>query len=118
MEATSSKRPVYLYEVPPQLAQESGVAQVGLVTLSADEELTCFKRARNDSAKMATELSMAALVEADGKKLSGTDGSVDSFWKNLDPRVRQLVMTAYGELHAAKEEDQQSFLKSRTVRVA
>lgn len=118
MEATGQKRPVYLYDIPEHLAKEAGVSSVGLVTLTADEELTCFKRARNDSAKMATELSMAALVEADGKKLTGADGSVDSFWKNLDPRIRQLVMTAYTELHAAKEEDQQSFLKSRTIRVA
>jgi len=109
-------RPVHLFEVPERLADETNVKEVGLITLTADEELMCFKRASGNNAKLATELAKASLYEVDGKKLSAGDGSVDSFWKDMDPRLRQLVLTAYTEIHAAKEDDVASFLTSRKLR--
>ena len=119
MEAPQKKtRAVNLFDVPEAVAAVSGVKEVGLVTLTAEEELTCFKRAKGDNAKLAMELSKTALVEADGKPLAQADGTVDTFWKDCEPKLRQLVLTAYAELHAAGEEDQQAFLKSRRTRVA
>lgn len=119
MEAPQKKtRPVSLFDVPESVASISGVKEVGMVTLTADEELLCFKRAKGDNAKLAMELSKTALVEADGKPLAQSDGTVDTFWKDCDPKLRQLVLTAYAELHAAPEEDQAAFLKSRRTRVA
>lgn len=113
-----NKRNVNEFDVPESIAEESGIKSVGMVTLTSDEELTCFKRAKGDNAKLATELAKTALVEADGKPLSQGDGTVDTFWKNCQPKLRQLILTAYGELHAAPEEDTQAFLKSRKLRVA
>lgn len=114
--STAPSRNVNLFEIPETLAEETGVTEIGIVTLNSDEELACFKRSKGDNAKLATELAKQALVEANGKPLTGADGSVDSFWKTLDPRLRQLVLTAYTELHGATEEDTQSFLKSRKQR--
>lgn len=111
-------RAVNLFDVPQSIAEASGVKEVGLVQLTSDEELLCFKRAKGDNAKLAMELSKSALVEADGKPLTAHDGSVDTFWKNADPKLRQLVLSAYAELHAAPEEEQAAFLKSRRTRVA
>ena len=119
MEAPQKKtRAVNLFEVPESIAATSGVKEVGMVTLTAQEELDCFKRAKGENAKLASELCKTALVEADGKPLAQADGTVDTFWKELDPKLRQLVLSAYTELHAAPEEDQASFLKSRKTRVA
>jgi hypothetical protein len=111
-------RPVNLFTVPEAIAAVSGVAEVGMVTITGEEELNCFKLANKDNAKLASELSKAALVEVDGKPLSSQDGSVDSFWMEAHPKLRQLILTAYAELHATEEEDQKSFLKSKKVRVA
>lgn len=112
-------RPVHLFSVPGKLSSETDIQEVGLITLTADEELQAYKRAgQKDNAKLATELAKAALVEFNGKPLKLADGTVDTFWKNLDPRVRQLVLSAYAELHGADEDDQKSFLASRKVRVA
>lgn len=111
------QRPVHLFTIPPKLAAEAGVSEVGLITLTSDEELAATKRGNRDTAKMATELAKTALVEADGKALKLGDGSVDTFWKTLDPRLRQLVLTAYAELHGADEEDSKAFLASRKARV-
>lgn len=116
MQAEKKQRPIHVFDLPEKLAEEVGTSQVGLVTLTADEELMCFKRAQGISAQLAMELGKASLVLADGNALSVTDGTVDTFWKGMDPRLRQLVLTAYTEIHAAKEEDQASFLKSRKLR--
>lgn len=109
-------RLITLFDVPESIAADVGVRQVGFVTLTADEELLCFNRARGSSARLASELAKASLVEADGKPLSGADGSVDSFFSRADPRLRQLILTAYTELHAASAEDADAFLKSRKTR--
>ncbi len=120
-EKTTNAREVNTYDVPGSVAKASGVTQVGLITLTADEELLCYKKARGDNAKLAAELAKACLVEAtvNGvvKKLAGHDGSVDTFFKDCDPRIRQLLLQAYADLHAAEPEDTESFLKSRKLRV-
>jgi hypothetical protein len=111
------QREVNVFDVPPDIALSSGISTVGLVTLTSDDELACWTRAKNSNAKLATELAKTSLVEADGKPLSLGDGTVDSFWGGLDPKLRQLIMGAYTELHAASDEAQASFLKSRRVKV-
>jgi hypothetical protein len=111
-------RAVSLFDVPLSIANVCGVKEVGLVQLTSDEELLCFKRAKGDNARIALELAKSSLVEADGKVLASHDGTIDTFWKDCDPKLRQLVITAYVELHAAPEEDQDAFLKSRRTRVA
>lgn len=121
MEETKTTREVNTYDVPKTVAKASGVTQVGMITLTADEELLCYKKARGDNAKLASELAKACLVEAtvNGavKKLAAHDGSVDSFFANVDPRIRQLLLQAYADLHAVESEDSESFLKSRKLRV-
>jgi hypothetical protein len=116
-EKVVTKRPVNLFDVPQPLAGELGIGEVGLVTLTSDEELQCYARGKTNSAKLAAELAKASLVEVNGEKVGLADGSVDTAWGKMDPRLRQLVLTAYTEIHAAKEEDTATFLKSRRVRV-
>lgn len=109
-------RLVNLFDVPERLAEQTGVSSIGMVTLTADEELTCFKRARGNNAQLAAELAKASLAEADGKPLSVADGTADSFFGKTDPRLRQLILTAYTELHSASTEDAEAFLQSRKTR--
>lgn len=114
---SKKSRAVNVYDVPAKLAEATEVSSVGLVALTAEEELQAWKRSRGENARLATELAKACLVEASGKPLSAADGSLDSFWAGLDPRLRQLILTAYADLHAATEDDQKSFLTSRKVKV-
>jgi hypothetical protein len=64
------QRPVYQFEVPEQLA--NGVTSVGLVELSADEEIMATKRSRGDTMRLAYELAKQALVEVNGAKVATT----------------------------------------------
>jgi hypothetical protein len=93
------------------------VKEVGLAVLTADEEILCAKRAQGQGARLAMELAKTSLCEADGQKLSSGDGSSDIFWKDCNPKLRQLVMTAYAKIHAAEDDDVEGFLASQQARV-
>lgn len=112
-----SDRAKYTYAVPKHLAQHHGVSSVTLVELTAEEELLATNRARNDVARLAFELAKQSLVALDGRPLSTVDGSLDSQWQKLHPKIRSLVMNAYGQLHQTNHEETAAFLQSRQVEV-
>jgi hypothetical protein len=109
---------VHVYKVPSKLVPEVGVSSVGLSTLTTGEELMVFKLAgRGDAAKLASEMAKACIAEVDGRPMSTTDGSADSFWSSCHPKLRQLILTAYGNLHSPEAEETEDFLSSGQVRV-
>ncbi len=110
-------REIYMYPLPKSCATEA-CSSIGIIALTANEEEMAYRRApRNDAIKLATELAKAALAEVNGAKVSLANGSADSAWTAMTPKQRQLAITAYGDVHNASKEDEDSFLQSRTVRV-
>lgn len=115
------------YEIPKSLlALGNGVTHLGLCELTVDDELTATKRARGDSVRLAFELVRESFRSTgkrgtDGKiartLLSSADGSMDKAWAALHPKLRQLVITAYGDLHNPREADAAGFLASRVQTV-
>ena len=114
--ATKSARPVYVYQIPKEIGTD--VASVGLVQLTAREEMMAAKRAGGDSVRMAYEQVMQALVEVNGETVGIANGSAETAFNSMSPMVRNLVMTAHVKLHAPEEATVADFLKSREVRVA
>lgn len=110
-------RAIHTFTVPAKLAEQTGVSSVGLVELTALDELGAAKRAKGDTTRLAYELSKAALAEVNGEKLSFADGSLDRVWVKLHPIIRNMVLAAYGDLHAPPEGSVDDFLKSRQVKV-
>jgi hypothetical protein len=49
------------------------------------------------------------------EKLSNGDGSVDVFFSDLHPKLRNLCTMAFGELHNATDDEVSSFKASRKV---
>lgn len=121
--SAASARPLNLFNVPAALSKETGVLQIGLVALTPQEEMDGFQRAGGAGrpAALAAQQVMASLREvttAKGRQaLSLADGTADSFWSQADPRIRNLAMLAFTDVHHVKEEDEASFLQSRQVRV-
>ncbi len=108
-------RPIYRYTIPANIA--NGTKSVGLVLLTTDEELRATKRSHTDTHRLAYELSKQALVEVDGKPVNEGDGSIDTAWDAMSPKVRGLVLVAYASLHTPEDEETTSFLKSQQVSV-
>jgi len=111
---SSVTRPVYTYEVPKHLA--NGITSVGLVQLTAHEEMLAAKRASGDTIRMAYEQVKQAIVEVNGERVSVADGSADTALEKMDPKLRNLVMSAHAKLHAPSDDEVNDFLNSRAVR--
>ena len=109
-------RPMFRFTIPVKL-QGQGVTEVGLVQLTSNEELQATKRAVNDTHRLAYELAKESLREVDGNPVGAADGSIDAVWKDMHPKIRTLIMTAYGELHAPEKDEIDSFLQSQRVEV-
>ena len=115
--AAPIKRPTYVYRMPSGLAAETGVSEVALVELTAEEELLATKRARGDAIRLGFELAKESLRRVDRANLSTVDGTADIVWNRMPAKVRLLVVSAYGDIHGPKEGEAADFLKSRAVTV-
>jgi len=108
-------RPVYTYDIPAPLA--NGITSIGIVELTTQEELMAAKRAAGDTHRLAYELTMQSLAEVNGSPVKLMDGSADKAFNDMGPKVRQLVMQAYGRLHGPEDSIVEGFLGSQKVKV-
>jgi len=115
--ATPKARLIHLYEVPPELAEGSGVTSIGLVELTAAEELMAAKRVKGESLNLAYELVKQSLAEVSGKPVTLADGSADEAWASFGAKLRHVLLQAWGDLHKAPAEAEELFFKSRRVKV-
>jgi hypothetical protein len=110
-------RPKHTYKIPSQIAEATGTASVGLVELTAMEEMQATKKAGTDTMRIAFELAKSSLVEMNGKPLSRANGEHDSAWQNMHPKIRSLVLQAYTKIHQPESDEVEGFLESATVEV-
>lgn len=109
-------RVVYEYDVPASIGGEE-IKSVGVVELSAEEELQATRRARGDAIRLAFELAKTSLHEVNGVKLNHADGSADKTWNDMPPKLRNLVLQAYTELHSPEDDAALVFKASRKIKV-
>lgn len=110
-----NSRPVFTYTVPEKMAD--GVKSIGLVQLTAHEEMMSAKRAGSDPIRLVYEQVKQSMVEVNSQAVSLADGTADRAFDQMGPRVRSLVMTAFTRLHTPEESDLEVFLTSRAERV-
>lgn len=113
----AGSRVVYEYDVPAEYAGLREIKTIGLVELTAEEEMQATRRARGDGIRLAFELSKQSLHEVNGEKINHSDGSGDRLWNEMPPKVRNLVLRAYTELHSPDDEATMGFTASRRVKV-
>lgn len=109
-------RPLYVFQIPAAYA--STVKSFGLVEITADEELLAAKLAGSDRMKIAHLLASFSLREVDGKPVSFGDGSSEAAFRKMAPKERNLLMTAYADIHTVSEEAAAGFLKARTTKLS
>lgn len=111
-------RAVYEYDVPLSL-QIEGISAIGLVELTANDELMAANRASGASVQLAYELakeSVRLAVRGNSRQnVSTADGTADVLWAKMGAPLRSLVLQAYAEIHTPRREDVSSFLASRRV---
>lgn len=114
------QREVYTFTLPENLRVTTGFSKIGLVELTADEELQAAARSGNSPVRLLWELVKQSVAYVDGKRVHTGDMSTDAFWnskkKNM-PKVRSLITTAYNRIHNAAPEDADAFLESLSISV-
>ena len=116
VELRPAGRVVVEFEIPANLQKTSRglvVTTIGVAELTPLDEIESAKRARGDTSRLAFELALQSLATVNGKPVSLGDGSAEGAWLAMGPKLRNLVMTAYGELNSAGNADVTGFLKSR-----
>ncbi len=114
--ARVAKRPTYLYDVPEGVDPQ--ISEIGLVEVTAEEELMAAKAAGREEARIAYELVKRSLCSINGHPVSTVDGSADKAWDEMGAKLRQLVLGAYSEIHNPQDGAAAAFLKSRRVKLA
>lgn len=108
-------RVVYEYDVPKSIGGEN-MTTIGVVELTAEEELMATRRARGDSIRLAFELAKTSLYEVNGERISHADGSIDKVWNEMPPKLRNLALQAFTELHSPDDDATSGFKASRRIK--
>jgi hypothetical protein len=116
-----SGRPVHTFTVPQEHRQEVGLASIGLVELTADEEMAVMRRMQTASVasgiKAQYDLAKASVVQVDGKAVSSADESLEVAWVAMRPKARALLLRAFQKLHNPPPEMEAGFLEGETTSV-
>lgn len=115
LQSQKSDRVVHRFKVPKSIPGE--IREIGMVEITADEELQVEARCKGANDKRAHEMAKAAIVEINGQIVTLSDGSTDKAWASMSPKIRTLVSTAWVKLHLANDDEVESFFASRTSSV-
>jgi hypothetical protein len=112
--------PRHTFTIPKKLVEETGYMTVTLRELIGLDEVNAHVSAADSGAKLAFELVKKSLVRLEHAKsgpLELTAENVDLAFGSLPPKVRNLVLAAYQEIHNPKNDEITDFLGSRLVSV-
>ena len=110
-------REVYVFDVPDGYQSDLVKKEVGLIKLTGGEEAEATRKAEGDSIRLAFELVKQSVWEVDGKPLKRFEAEDEKVWNDMDPRLRGLLLSAYGELHTPPEKVAANFLKGMRTKV-
>lgn len=110
-------RPTFRYEVPASIRNEVvrdgyfAVHSITVTLLRDMDEAAAAERA-TATARLPTELARGCLFAVNDHAVSLGDGSADTAWEALHPKVKNLVQRAYMKNHYPDDEAVDSFLAS------
>lgn len=120
MDTRDSKENIVTYMVPATMQMSSSgrkFESLGIRELEPADEMMATQRAAGSGIRLAFELALQSLVFVNGKRVTLADGTADLAWKEMGPKLRNLVMSAYSQMAAASNEEVAAFLGSRKITV-
>jgi hypothetical protein len=115
LQSQGAEKVVYQYNVPEKVGRGE-IQTVGLVELTAEDELEASRMSKSDTSKMAFELAKRSLVEVNGERLKpGVE--TERTWNRMPAKVRSLVLQGYVQIHTPQDEDTSDFLESRMAKI-
>lgn len=99
--------------------KEAGYSSIGLIELTADEEMQVLRKLKGasvgDGLRSSYDLAKASLAEVNGRAVSQTDESIDLAFNNMRPRGRVLLLKAFNALHTLQKDVERDFLEGMTA---
>lgn len=108
-------RVVYRFTVPESI--KGDIRSIGMVEMTADEEIGVEARCKGASERRAAEIAKASIWELNGQRVHNADGTIDKAWNTMSPKLRTLVNREWVRIHIADDAESESFSKSMTVNV-
>jgi hypothetical protein len=105
---------VHTYTLPEGI-RNGGPTKVGIVQLSADQELLASKMGNFNFTKTQYAAVKLSIVSFDGRPVD--HDSVESFFDGADARIRSLLLQAYNKMTSPSRDDEDSFFKSEEIQV-
>lgn len=121
METVRSSRVIRQYTLPESSRGGDPAVPhpktIGMRQLTASEEEMASKLGRLDYMRAQYAATKLSIVSFDDKPVSYGDAALDVFWERSDPKIRSLLLQAYGRLSSPSKEEEDSFFESETVKV-
>ena len=113
------RRSVFTYKIPGTVIGDGSPDRtIGLVQITKRDEDTAFKRAKNESHRVAYEIAALSLAFIDGKAVNVAEAEAETFLDSIGPQGRILVIAAVNKLHTVPDETMQDFLQAVEVSMA
>ncbi len=112
-----NERVVFTFDIPEKFRNEAARETVGMVKLTGAEEELASRKARNDTTRLAYELVRTSIFKIDGRVINRGNAEGDKLWNRIDPKLRQLLLAAYADLHTPEDDETEDFLESRKEEV-
>lgn len=117
IESERRARVVYEFDIPEDLRCDDIQSTIGLVKLNGREEKAATKRSKGDSSQLAYELVKMSMREVDGRLINRGQHEEEKIWNAMDPKLRNLILAAYADLHTPEEDETENFIKGRREKV-
>lgn len=128
--AAANDTPRHKFTFPPSLQKETGFVSVTMRELTGHDEIVATGASGASmgggmasqvvgAANIAKELSQLSLVEVE--RVAGITkvdaNNAAQVFTDMPPKIRNLVLGAYGEIHNPRGDEVEAFFASRSVRV-
>lgn len=108
-------RKVYEFDVPAKYVDLIGGKKIGMVQLTANDEIQASEMADGNRAKLAYINLRFSIATLDNRVI-GRDSEEIEAMINKDAAFRSLLLMAQSQLTIPNEKDSTSFLSSMTIR--
>lgn len=119
---SDADRIVYEYDLPDEcvaLDDKYIKKTIGMRKLKMSEEIAATERIKGNQSKLAFNFARYSLVEVDGRVINKSEGEDETILENVDPAIRELILTAFADMSSIKDENggvTKKFLASRRTK--
>jgi len=88
---------------------------LGFSALRGSEEIAAMEASQTNPFALTSELARRSIAMVDGRPVNKADFEQDTLWTKMPPKVRELCIVAYNDIHVVGADLRNSFRKNRRI---